>query len=288
MSGPGAAAGALDTALPLLACPHCAGPLARTSAAVGCGAGHRFDLARQGYLSLLGGRSRTDTGDDAGMVAARADFLGAGHYAPIADAVASVAAAAGGERVLEIGAGTGYYLAHTDPAVGVALDSSRYAARRAARAHPRVASVLADAWAPLPVGTGAVDIVLVVFAPRVATELARVLRPGGSAIVVTPRPEHLAEIREPLGMLAIDAGKAAALQQRWRPDFEPVTETPVTAQLSLGHDALRALVAMGPAARHRTPEQIETAVATLPERTSVTLAVTVSRLRTPATDPPPA
>ena len=112
MSGSG-----LDAVLPLLACPHCPQPLTRQGAGVvGCETGHRFDMARQGYLSLLGSRSRTDTGDSADMVEARAEFLGAGHYRPIADAIARQGLTRG--PVLEIGAGTGYYLA-------IALDGLR-------------------------------------------------------------------------------------------------------------------------------------------------------------------
>lgn len=270
------AAGTSEAALSLLVCPHCGAGLELTAERqVGCQAGHRFDVARQGYLPLLGARSRTDTGDDAAMVAVRAAFLGAGHYRPIADAVAVRATGA----VLEIGAGTGYYLAATDPELGVAVDSSRFAARRAAAVHPRVLSVLADAWSPWPLRDDAVDTVLVVFAPRTPAEIARVLRPGGLAVVVTPLPEHLLEIRGVLGMLAVDPGKAEKVRETWWPMLTVVDGQPVVASLELGHDDLRALVAMGPAARHRTAEQIAADVAVLPPRVSVTLAVTVTTLR---------
>lgn len=273
MTPDAAARVAADAALSLLTCPHCAAGLERTGEQqVGCTSGHRFDVARQGYLPLLGPRSRTDTGDDAAMLAARMSFLGAGHYRPIADAVAAQAAG----RVLEIGAGTGYYLAAADPELGIALDSSRYAARRAAAVHPRVASVLADAWSPLPLHDASMDTVLVVFAPRTAAEIARVLRPGGRAVVVTPRTEHLAEIRGPLRMLEVDAGKAEALQERWQPLLRTYEAQQVTSALVLDHADLRALVGMGPAARHRTTERIAADVAVLPEQVPVTLAVTVT------------
>lgn len=266
----------IDVALPMLRCPQCAAPLHRAAEhTVGCTTGHRFDLARQGYLPLLGPRSRTDTGDDAAMVSARVQFLAAGHFRPIADAVAARATGV----MLEVGAGTGYYLARADAELGIALDVSRYAARRAARVHPRVAAVLADAWAPLPVASAAIDTVLVIFAPRKPTEIGRVLRPGGAALVVTPLPDHLAEIRGPLGMLDIDAGKADALEQRWGEAFSAASSTAVTAEMSLGHSDLRALVAMGPAARHRSAAEIATAVDALPERVPVTLAVTVTELQ---------
>jgi 23S rRNA (guanine745-N1)-methyltransferase len=80
-------------------------------------------------------------------------------------------------------------------------------------------------------------------------------------------------------MLDIDAGKAASVAVGWRPGFELVAATAVTAQLQLSPADLRALVAMGPTARHRSAEQIAAAVAALPEPTVVTMSVTVSRLR---------
>lgn len=119
--------------------------------------------------------------------------------------------------VCEIGAGTAYYLSTALPPSGrgIALDSSRYASRRAAAADPRVAAVLADAWAPLPVASGVADAALVVFAPRVAAEIARIVRGSGGAVVVTPNPGHLGEVREPLGMLAVDDGKDEAVRDRF-------------------------------------------------------------------------
>ncbi len=51
-----------------------------------CGAGHSFDIAKQGYITLLTGASTKMTGDTADMLDARAAFQGGGHFAPIADA----------------------------------------------------------------------------------------------------------------------------------------------------------------------------------------------------------
>ena len=117
--------------------------------------------------------------------------------------------------VLDVGAGPGWYLAGAvepvDARIGLALDSSRFAARRAARAHPRVAAVVADAWSALPVRTASISTVLSVFAPRDLAEFARVLEPGGRVVAVTPEPEHLAELRERFGLLAVDEGKSDSL-----------------------------------------------------------------------------
>ncbi|CAA9301630.1 MAG: 23S rRNA (guanine(748)-N(1))-methyltransferase, partial [uncultured Friedmanniella sp.] len=140
--------------LDLLRCPVCARALTGGAGGVRCAAGHRFDLARQGYLNLLGARPPQHA-DTAPMVAARERFLGSGAYAPVADALV-VAARTGlqathstlrtAPALLEAGAGTGYYTAALLEGLGgraVALDISVAAARRAARAHPRAAAVVA-------------------------------------------------------------------------------------------------------------------------------------------------
>jgi len=283
--------------LPLLACPSCGDVLAEVDeraagravgSVVGCPAGHRFDLARQGYLSLLGPRSRTDTGDSADMVAARAQFLGAGHYRQIARAVADRVHAG---PVIEVGAGTGYYLAAAvdratsgssstvaQPIVGLALDSSRYAARQAAAVHPRVGSVVADAWSALPVRTGVAGTVLSVFAPRDPAEISRVLPPGGRLVVVTPRPEHLAEIRGPLHMLTVDEGKPERLQAAFTGRLRVVERTDLSAELRVSRSDVGALVRMGPSARHTQAAELAADLAGLGDVTDVTMAVTISVL----------
>ncbi len=156
------------------------------------------------------------------MVAARFDFLSAGHYQPLADAVAELAAAALGGvaaqrpgTVLDAGTGTGHYLRalldrlalDTTPVEAIGLDISKFALRRAARLNPDALNVVSDVWQPLPVADDAVDVVTVVFAPRNAAEFARVLRPGGRLVVVTPRPGHLGEVAGRAGLLGIDPAK---------------------------------------------------------------------------------
>ncbi len=73
----------------LLACPHCDGSMDLDDAAVLCERGHSFDVARQGYVSLLTGAATPFTGDTADMIAARGDFLDTGYYDPVRGAVAS-------------------------------------------------------------------------------------------------------------------------------------------------------------------------------------------------------
>jgi 23S rRNA (guanine745-N1)-methyltransferase len=273
-------------AVALLACPVCGRQLGADPAGLRCTAGHAFDRARQGHVTLLPPGHRPPSGDDAAMVAARAHFLGAGHYAGVTRALGdAVLAGSPVGAVLDLGGGTGQHLAgvldRADAAVGVVLDSSRYAARRAARAHPRAIAVVADSWAGLPVRDGALDRVMVVFAPRNGPEIARVLRPGGRLVVATPEPDHLGELVGPLGLLRVDPAK----EDRLRAGLEPhlVAETAVVHRdrLALPHDAVRTLVGMGPHARHRSAEAVAAAVAGLPEPVTVTVAVRLGTYRRP-------
>ncbi len=271
----------IDDVLDVLGCPHCGDELTRLDQVLGCAAGHRFDVARHGHVALLGPRSRTDTGDSTEMVAARVAFLAGGHYAPIADLLALLATPGGaGPLLVEVGAGTGYYLASVLDrldARGVAIDSSVRAARRAAGAHPRLGSVVADAWSALPVRDAVADLVISVFAPRNPAEFRRIVRPDGALLIVTPEPDHLQELIEPFGMLSVDAEKPARLTQSLTRFFTRELSLPLRFEMHLQPGQVADLVLMGPAARHLDRTAFAAAVDRLPALTSVTASVTVGR-----------
>ncbi|MFG3227523.1 putative RNA methyltransferase [Kitasatospora sp. NPDC048194] len=319
---------------PYLACPHCAQALTRHERSLRCPAGHSFDLARQGYVSLLAGDAHTGTGDTAEMVAARADFLTAGHYRPIADALAAAATAlasptpagatpaeatapaeaaralpeaaraeagpagqdapaleqadpsrAAGGLVVDLGAGTGHYLAHVLDAlpgrVGAALDISKYALRRAAKAHPRIGAVVCDAWRPLPLRDASADLVLNVFAPRNGPEIRRVLRPGGTLLLVAPTGRHLRELVAALGLLSVDEEKQRRIDEKLGPHLTPVEQREVEFTLRLAPQDVRTVVGMGPSAWHTDPARLAAALAALPDPVEVTASVTVAAYRRP-------
>lgn len=262
----------LDDVLPLLHCPHCQQPLVRSGAVVTCPAGHGFDVARQGYLSLLPGDAHTGTADTAAMVAARAGFLSRGHYDPLSDALAAAVVAG---PVLDLGAGTGHHTARVLEATGttgLAVDVSKHAARRAARAHPRLGSVVADAWSALPVRSGSVSTVLSVFAPRTPGEVARVLAPGGRLVLATPTERHLRELVDALGLLTVDPRKGERLAAQLAA-YVLVDKVLVDVPLALSAQDVRDVVAMGPSAHHAV------AVPDAPATTRLSVEVAVYEAR---------
>ncbi|WP_297616507.1 putative RNA methyltransferase [Nocardia sp.] len=338
---PRGAADRLIDCADLLSCPECGQDLTPRDLTLRCPRGHSFDIAKQGYVSLLTGASTKMTGDTPAMLDARATFQYAGHFTPIAAALAAAAAATSpaavdsmtkpraaqriaaprhadgithpgstvtaassarlastllptaragldiparpaGAAVLEIGAGTGYYLGAVLDAVpgarGIALDVSKPAVRRSARAHVRAGAVLADAWRGLPVRDGVLTAVLSVFAPRNADEVARVLAPEGRFLVVTPTPGHLAELIEPVDMVSVDAAKEDRLAESLGDRFELSERNSVEYRMSLTHTDIANVSAMGPSAFHAAAQRADR-IAALPDPMPVTASVTVSVYR---------
>jgi 23S rRNA (guanine745-N1)-methyltransferase len=272
---------ALDTLAARLRCPVCGGSLRHADRTLACPSGHAFDVARQGYVNLISGHRRHQ-GDDARMVAARERFLSAGHFRPLSSALAELTAAHAPDDdgiVVDLAGGTGHHLSAVLDAAphryGLCVEASTSALRRAARAHPRAAAIGADVWAPLPVRTGAASVVLSVFAPRGVAEIERILGPGGVVVVATPLPAHLGELGRLVGGIGIDPRKPERLAASFR-RFERLAKQDVTGRISLRHEEVHAVMAMGPSARHLSDDQLDRAIARLPDRVDVTVSVEVS------------
>lgn len=264
----------IDGALPYLRCPVCRQSLERVDRTLRCPSRHSFDMARQGYADLTAGRM-PHVGDTAEMIADRAAFLGAGHYAFIAAALAEQAGRPGG-LIVDAGTGTGDYLAavleHAPAAVGLGLDVSKPALRRAARAHDRAAAVLTDLWRPLPLADQAADVILDVFAPRNGAEFHRILRPNGKLLVVTPGPEHLRELIDAHGLIQVDPEKSSRVQEALGDHFKPGETVHLERELDLTAGEVRTLIGMTPSARH-----VSAALPTTPGRVTASVLVTTYR-----------
>lgn len=283
----------LNDIIGYLTCPVCradltlATPLAgSTGASLRCPAGHLFDVARQGYVNLLSGGARPGTADTAEMVRARADFLGAGHFAEVvgvlADRVRALSLPPDG-CVLDAGAGTGHHLAavldRSPDAVGIAMDLSKHALRRAAVAHARIGAVGCDLWRAIPVRDRSMAVVTNVFAPRNAVEFHRVLRPDGALIVVAPTARHLSGLVETLGLLSVDERKAERIAETLGGHFRLDSHEVCELRLNLTHDEVLTLVGMGPNAWHIGPEELTARLVALPDPAPVPVSFALSVFR---------
>lgn len=190
-------------------CPICAAPLTLASSdkSYQCANRHSFDVAREGYVNLLPVQYKhsIEPGDSKTMLSARRAFLEAGHYLPLAQAIAMMAFAHHSEnttvRILDVGCGEGYYtrqLMQLSPA-GQCLelhgvDIAKIAVAVAAKKLPAARYIVASSHR-LPYADQYFDVLLRVFAPSNDIELKRLLKPSGRLLIVTPGPRHLAQLK---------------------------------------------------------------------------------------------
>ena len=271
---------ALAGAVDLLRCPRCATGFEVSGGTLRCAPAHAYDIAKPGYVTLTGAAQPAHA-DSAAMIAARADLLTSGRYAAVTETLAALLPTEL-DALLDVGTGTGHYAAAVlDVRPGsraLGLDVSVAACRRAARAHPRLAVVAADAWAELPVVDAGVEVVLSVFSPRNPVEFARVLRPDGCVITVTPGTDHLHELRSDFGLLGVEDGKERRLTDAFgRVGLLPAEQRVVVRQDPWTLDEAVRSILMGPNAFHSHSAAVRAEAARLTWPRPVTLSCVITR-----------
>lgn len=245
----------------MLVCPLCASAFLIEPRTWRCTQGHSFDVAREGYINLLPVQHKhsRDPGDRPDAVLARRAFLEGGHYQPLREALVSILQPLGAGSLVDIGCGEGYY---TDALRAVAhdvvgLDISKPAVRLAAKRFPGLRWIVGTGT-HLPIAAAGVDVVCSLFTPLNEAEIARVLRPGGRVLIVTPGADHLWAMREILfdTVQAHEPDKFRRLfGDRVEGEFEPIDPVELRVPLQLDQTALRHLAAMTPYAWKARPER---------------------------------
>lgn len=274
----------IENFLGWLRCPVCAGRLSRDGHSLVCREGHTANIAKQGYVTLLGPRGGTHTADSKEMLSARFRILAAGPFEPLGVALSRAIAAAPVEGiegpVVDIGTGTGQHLERAledlPERLGLGLDNSKFAARMAARCHPRAAGAVVDVWEQLPLADGAVAVITDVFAPRNGEEIARVLAPGGVAITVTPGPDHLGELIERFGMISVDPDKEERLERVMAPVGPILRSDRIEWKMDLFRSEVADVVTMGPSSGRIGEKELERELSTLSDKTPVTGSVNLT------------
>jgi 23S rRNA (guanine745-N1)-methyltransferase len=183
----------------MLVCPVCGLPLHFQEKLVYCSAGHKFDLAREGYVNLLrSSKSGDRIGDDKLSARSRRDFLNKGYYAPLKNTLIKLFQNQSG-TLMDICCGEGYYTsaigAHTGLQVygfDISKEMVRLAAKRGGGTY-FVANM-----ASIPVLDASMDYCTHLFAPFNEQEFARILKPGGKLYTVIPGSHHLFGLKRAL------------------------------------------------------------------------------------------
>ncbi len=197
---------------------NCNQPLTGVEGGLGCGAGHRFDRAKEGYWNLTQPQDKksANPGDHREAVLARHRWLQCGHAAGLIGALRPWIPVSDLVRVLDLGCGDGTFGPALFPG-GAArfcgIDLSRPAIKLAARRWAEATWVLANADRGLPVDDSSVQCVLSLFGRRPVAEISRVLSADGICIVAVPGEEDLIELREQVQKEGKRRNRVAAIVQ---------------------------------------------------------------------------
>ena len=224
----------------------------RRAGVLACARGHSYDVAKSGYINLLQPQDRRspEAGDRREAIEARARLLSEHLGRAIVDAVAArvvaaVTPGAAGAVVVDLGSGAGELLATvadraTVTAIGI--DLSAAAAEHAARRHPAMTWVVANADRRLPLLDRSVDVIVSVHGRRNPPECARVLTRAGWLIVAIPAADDLAELRAHVQGQAVHRQRADAVIAEHHGDFTLAEHVEVRERQHVGREGLRDLL----------------------------------------------
>lgn len=230
-----------------LRCPICMEPLTREQKTWRCGAGHSFDMARQGYVNLLPVQHKhsRQPGDTREQVLSRRSFLESGAYLPIVEAVCDAAKRWATGPVLDVGCGEGYYAAKVAACLNaelVGLDISKEAVRCAAGKYKNAQWICGTA-AHLPIADHSVGVLMSMFALTMPEEFSRVLRDKGIFIQVLAAEDHL------LGLKSIIYPEVFRQVKNTTPEipgFERLESIPVKFPFTAEGEQVQNLLSMTP------------------------------------------
>ena len=259
--------------LRVLTCPLCQTHFTQVANTLKCENNHTFDIAKEGYINLLTKKLSDSMGDTKEMLHARRAFLEAGHYQFLVTTITETLydylktdkeIGLPYINVFDAGCGEGYYLgqlqsvlkqqlpdAHIDY---IGLDIAKEAVRMAAKRYKSIHFLVANLKERLVFANDSLHILLNIFAPRNVEEFARILTPGGVALVVIPAPQHLQQLRETLHLLNIEEHKQAHVIEQFTPYLSHIATTSVSNTLHFTTQEILQISMMTPNYWHLSDE----------------------------------
>ena len=185
-----------------LRCPLCRQPLLENPQGLSCVHRHQFDRAKEGYFNLLPVQNKhsREPGDAKEQLQARRQFLQAGFFASLKNRLQELLPSST-QTLLDIGCGEGYFtsafaevLPHAQVyGIDIAKAGVRLAAK-SAKTNSALVYGVASSF-DLPFVDESMDVVTRIYAPSKDAELWRVIKPGGTLVIVTPAENHLLGLR---------------------------------------------------------------------------------------------
>lgn len=239
----------------MLVCPLCKSPLTQESSRYLCPNQHSFDRSKTGVVQLNRFQSAKAHGDNKELILARQRFLSTQTYAPIRQALIEQLKRFDFKSLVDLGCGEGYYthaiLQAFPEATVFAIDLSKEGlklASKTGKAHWILSSV-----AHCPLADHSCDVAISLFAPIYPDEIARILKPEGILITMTPNPDHLIQLKQVLYPSVI-RNKDQAIDH---PDFKLVSQQSITFMMHLKSPAKDDLLKMTPYAHTSNPDAIQ-------------------------------
>lgn len=180
----------------MLICPKCSQELNKTNSSYKCNNNHCFDIAKSGYVNLL--LASSGSGDNKKMVDARYNFLSKGYYYKLAKKISDMLSSylSDNDVIIDGGCGTGYYdnvLKQKYPNI-IGFDISKYAIDKAAKLNKDLLYIVASGK-KVPISSNSCSCIINIFSPTFPLEAKRLLNNNGIMIIVTPKDNHLIELK---------------------------------------------------------------------------------------------
>ena len=237
-------------------CPICQQPLKQHLPSKGyyCAKKHHFDMAKEGYLNLLPVQHKKtkEPGDSRAMMRSRRNFLEAGFYQPLAQAIAALIDKYhidnSSMNILDMGCGEGYYSRQIEEhcknseqlnlhGIDIAKNAIFAAAKKQSNAHFIVASTKR-----MPYSSEFFDLIMRIYAPSNDDETIRLAKPNGLLLLVTPGPRHLWQLKE----FIYDKVNQHSINVDIPPGFESIETQTISYKIQPNQEQRMALLQMTP------------------------------------------
>lgn len=164
-----------------------------------CSNGHRFDLAKKGYIHLLNQSSQTKYDNE--LFIARRNVMGGHFFEPVIEKMAEITNQfQGSKTIVDAGCGEGSHLHKlqaklSGEVIGFGLDIAKEGIQQATSLDSHTAWIVAD-LANCPLADESVDFIYNILSPSNYSEFQRLLKKDGLLLKVIPNREYLYQIRE--------------------------------------------------------------------------------------------